>query len=122
MAFQSTKWRVMIDLAKIQDEQKEWELKNFPSATWWQNLIGVQEELGELSHAALKSSQKIRGSEEKHHEDMRDAIGDLLIYLMAFCTKNNISLESAIQDTWNIVKNRDWVEDPITGGNHTHEV
>lgn len=77
-------------LSEIQDALFAWQSHNFPqyfdgrldNATLQKHLQwGVIEELGEFFHARLKMEQGIRGTKEKHEADMRDAIGDMLIYL-----------------------------------------
>jgi NTP pyrophosphatase (non-canonical NTP hydrolase) len=60
-----------------------------------QRLLGALEEVGELSHAVLKMQQNIRGSTEQHLNDMRDALGDICIYLADFCGRSGISMRDA---------------------------
>jgi hypothetical protein len=49
------------DLRKFQQEQKDWSKRNFPTQnTPYRPLLGVMEEVGELSHAHLKAEQGIR--------------------------------------------------------------
>ncbi len=43
-----------------------WIEHNFPGPDMPNSLLGVIEELGELTHAHLKSKQNIRGDQEKH--------------------------------------------------------
>lgn len=104
-----------MNLRIIQLEQKEWALKNFGDKPSWQPLIGVMEELGELCHAYLKREQGIRGTAESHEEEARDAVGDIVIYLLDFCNREHLDLQSVIQDTWAEVKKRNWREDPLNG-------
>ena len=47
-------------------------------------LMGICEESGELCHAQLKLEQNIRGSAEEHEEEMFDAVGDMMIYIMNY--------------------------------------
>lgn len=75
----------MSELSKIQAEVGEWALRNFPKATVHQPLIGVAEECGELCHAHLKAEQGIRGTLEEHLAAKKDAIGDMMIFLMHYC-------------------------------------
>ena len=67
-------------IKQIQQEQKAWVRHNFGDRPSWQPLLGVAEELGELSHAHLKHVQGIRVN-ENHTAKKKDAIGDLVIYL-----------------------------------------
>lgn len=71
----------MIDWEQYIEERTEWVEKNFPPDTPSHSMLGVIEEMGELSHSYLKNIQGIRGDEEKHILDMKDAVGDMTVYL-----------------------------------------
>jgi len=101
-------------LKKVQDEHKIWQVYNFGPPSDVESLVGITEELGELSHAYLKKRQNIRKNED-HEAKMKDAVGDLLIYLIGFCTAKEFDLEEILKDTWDQVKQRDWVKFPING-------
>ena len=104
-----------INLTRIQKQHREWADYNFPGAASWQPLLGVGEELGELDHAFLKLSQGIRGSNEELRAEMKDAVGDLLIYLIDFCSKEEIDLAATLAETWEHVRQRDWQKYPLDG-------
>ncbi len=107
-------------LSEIQAEIKEWSAKNFGSdnpASW--KLLGIVEEVGELSHSELKSLQNIRGSKEVHEEEGKDAVGDILIYLLDFCSRKEWDAGELLNKTWEKVKQRDWKKDPEHGGTTT---
>ena len=103
-----------MNIDQIQEEIYEWQRTNFPTADSTQMLIGIQEELGELSHHHLKELQQIR-MDEDHHEDQIDAIGDILIFMFGYCSKENINLLNALQVTWDKVKQRDYNNHRKTG-------
>lgn len=96
----------MLDLDRIQEEHRIWSDYCFPEAPDYHSLIGATEELGELCHAWLKREQGIRGHE--HDAEARDAIGDVIIYLLHFCTSNGWKMSDIIQETWDVVQKRDW--------------
>lgn len=102
-------------LEKTQLEHSLWAAKNFPNATKEMPLIGIMEELGELSHAHLKRMQGIRGNDFDHEMDARDAVGDILIFLIDYCTKQNWSITEILKETWAEVKTRDWQANPESG-------
>lgn len=102
-------------LSLIQKEVGEWSTKNFGDGPAWHKLLGVAEEVGELCHAYLKREQGIRGSTAKHREEIIDAVGDILIYLLDFCFREGLDAESILQDTWARVSKRDWKVCPETG-------
>lgn len=101
-------------LRKLQEEQKVWSDKNFEPQPSYRMLLGAMEELGELSHAHLKAEQGIRTGED-HIAAKKDALGDIVTYLAAYCNSEGIDFESAVQDTWDRVKQRDWKNNPVTG-------
>lgn len=98
-------WGHQIDI--MQDEIETWAQKNFPSSPSEHHLLVVAEELGELAHAHVKSRQGIR-MEEDHEKDKFDAVGDIVIALMAYCSSEGLSLRKALQKTWQEVKQREW--------------
>jgi NTP pyrophosphatase (non-canonical NTP hydrolase) len=101
---------------ELQHEHAVWLRRNFPDQQSYQPILGIVEELGELSHAHLKMEQGIRGDHESLFAEKVDAVGDIFIYLMSYCNANEINLESAIEDTWARVKKRDWINHPNEGG------
>ena len=89
----------------------QWQIKNFPgNENSWHPLLGLQEELGELSHAYLKRAQGIRVN-EKHDENIKDAVGDIFIYLLDFCRREGISFEHCLDTAMDDVLVRDWEKD-----------
>ena len=104
-----------MNLANIQAEHAEWAKYNFPDAKSYQALLGVVEEVGELSHAHLKADQSIRGTPAEHEAAAKDAVGDILIYLMHYCALRDWSMATILETTWMDVKKRDWKKNPTTG-------
>lgn len=98
-------------LRKLQAESREWQIKNFGKVPAWQPLLIVMEELGELSHAYIKREQGIRMS-ENHEANMKDAVADVVIGIASFCAAEGIDLESEVEKTWALVKQRDWKKNP----------
>lgn len=101
-----------MDLKQLQKEQALWAHKNFSSLTpSWQPLMGIVEEVGELAHAHLKESQKIR-TNENHIENAKDAIGDIIIFIADYCNRRNFDLTEIVEQTWSQVKKRNWKDNP----------
>ena len=98
-----------MEIGKLQEEVMEWARRNFPQAERWEPLVGLQEEIGELSHAFLKKHQNIR-LEEDHDANMVDAVGDIVVYLANFCGRNGIDLNRAVEQVWSEVRQRDWTK------------
>lgn len=97
----------------MQREHREWREANFPAAEAWEALLGLQEEVGELAHAHLKSKWGIRGmTGDALFAAKMDAVGDIFIYLMSYADTNALDLQDCIQTTWDRVLKRDWVADP----------
>jgi hypothetical protein len=67
---------------ELVEERNVWVAHNFPSTDSRETVLGVIEELGELAHSHLKQRQNIRGSAADHVADGKDAVGDLIVYLL----------------------------------------
>jgi len=104
----------MKTIEQIQREQFEWSRRNFGDKPSWQPLMGVVEELGELAHAHLKQHQGIRTNED-HTLNARDAIGDIVIYLMDYCNLHGWDLETITDEVWEKVNKRDWKKNTEDG-------
>ncbi len=104
-----------LTLRQLQEEQRPWVKHNFPGRHPYYPLLGLMEELGELSHAHLKSLQGIRTSED-HDAAKIDAVADIVIFLADYCSGNGIDLQDALNLTWAKVKQRDWRADPEKAG------
>jgi NTP pyrophosphatase (non-canonical NTP hydrolase) len=90
-----------VNLAEFQLEVSEWSNRNFgEDSPSWQRLLG-------LSHSYLKREQGIR-LEEDHNKQIRDAVGDIMVYLSDFCGREGVSLERCVEEAWQEVKQRDW--------------
>lgn len=101
-------------LSEIQTDQILWSEWNFGKHPAWHPLLGIQEEVGELAHAFLKRTQGIRKNQD-HDAAIRDAVGDIVIYLMDFCSCEGIDLQEAVEDALDTVRKRNWKADPTSG-------
>ena len=101
-------------IEEIQQEVAAWVSHNFPNHHSWHPILGMQEELGELSHAYLKRTQGVRTT-ENHDAAIEDAVGDLLIYLLDFCNTQGIDARDVLHRTWLQVRKRDWTIDSAKG-------
>lgn len=99
------------NLPYYQSEIRKWTKHNFPNAQPWEPLLGLQEEVGELAHAYLKRHQGIRKN-ENHDLNIRDAVADIMVYLMNFCNHEGINLQEELFKTWKKVSQRDWQKNP----------
>lgn len=106
-------------LKTIQDEQCEWALSNFGTRDPVEHsdhaLFGIMEELGELAHAHLKSKQGIRGTPEELEIEAKDAVGDVLIFMLDYCTARGWDMQTILEETWQQVSQRDWIKFPKNG-------
>lgn len=120
----------------LQEDQKHWINYNFFGRKSHQPLIGAVEELGELtsiagieynehilelikalgrcSHAHLKSEQGIRVN-EKHLDNIKDAVADIIIFLCDYATAIGFDIHDEVEKTWNEVKKRDFKKFPKNG-------
>lgn len=104
-----------MSLSKIQPEVYQWSRRNFPESTAQDKILGMQEELGELSRAFLKARQGIRGfsfESAETKEAIADAMGDVIIYMLDFASHMGVDLEERVLTTWAKVRQRDWVTYP----------
>lgn len=101
---------------QLQDENAEWQARNFPNSDPYYPLLGIMEEAGELAHHHLKQLQGIRGTDEEHIEGKRDAIGDITVYLSNYCTLNGLDFQSIVEEVWAEVRQRDWQANKMNGG------
>lgn len=92
-------YNLAVELNRLQAETKNWRDRNFPNQSSGDQLLGVIEEVGELSHSYLKGKQSIRGTHEEHYANAKDAVGDIMIYLMGYATKIDVYMSSAIART-----------------------
>lgn len=94
-------------LRKLQNEVAEWAKENFgKDRPAYRRLLGVIEEVGELSHAHLKGEEGIRHTKDEIRLLKKDAIGDIVIFLVDYCIIENFDLENCVSDTWKIVQKR----------------
>ena len=121
-------------LRVLQAEQVSWVKHNFGDRPAWQPLLGLMEEIGELTeatggnqhitelvrvlgrlaHADLKSFQGIRTNED-HDAKAKDAVADIVIFLADYCSARGWDMEDIVQSTWDQVKRRDWKRDRAKG-------
>ncbi len=102
-------------LSQIQHEIKIWSAYNFPDNTEEHPRLGMVEELGELHHAVLKAKQGIRGTAEEHLAAEKDALADLMIYLLDYCNQRGFDAQDILAETWHRVRQRDWRKDNVKG-------
>ena len=102
-------------MEQLQIELHRWRQKNFPGVTATEQLLGMMEELGELTHSLVKQERKIRGEYSFHERQMQDAIADLVIYTMGFCSCRGWDFTKIVETTARKVMSRDWVTYPELG-------
>lgn len=114
-------------LRRLQTSFKIWVSRNFtvPSDTeqdvllkevrMTRPLLGAMEELGELSHAHLKQVQGIRGTAEEHEAAAKDAVGDVVVYLLDYCNQRGWDFAEILDNVAGQVLKRDWVANPGDG-------
>lgn len=104
----------MSRIRDFQDAHRVWVDHNFPGQAPWEPLLGIVEEVGELSHVHLKAQQGIRGMIVDAAEKA-DALGDIFIYMLSYCNASALDLETCIEAAWSEVSRRDWKAFPLNG-------
>lgn len=99
-----------LTFAQLQERIAPWVKRNFGDRPSWQSLLGVQEEVGELSHAHLKEVQRIRGTAEEHQANAKDAVADIVIFLADYCSARDWDMQAIVEATLSEVLKRDWVK------------
>jgi NTP pyrophosphatase (non-canonical NTP hydrolase) len=97
-------------LQKVQTELRPWQEHNFPSRPAWQPVMGLAEEVGELSHAFLKREQRCRLN-ENHDDAIWDALGDILVYACDVANAEGLDLAAVLDEVWLRVSKRDWAKE-----------
>lgn len=94
-----------------------WAKRNFGNQDPSIPLLGVVEELGELSRAFIKNKLKIRGyaDEEVFRTKVKDALCDIIVFMIVFADSINIDLVDSFENEWRNVRTRDWVKYPKNG-------
>lgn len=63
---------------------------------WSKQFVKICEEQGELAAAILKGKR----------EEELDSFGDLLVTIIILALQRNVYLEQALEEAWNVIKNR----------------
>ena len=66
------------------------------------DFFGLVEEVGELARTIICSNQGRKGYDDpaKRLADRKDAVADIMIFLMNFCEREGIDLEETVYETW----------------------
>lgn len=111
-------------MSALQVRLFRWQAHNFNPGGIEHNVLGVNEELGELveallglmsragrlDHAVLKHMQKIRGFENEDHfrRQAADAVADMMIFATQICTTLRLDLGALYDATAEEVMKREW--------------
>lgn len=91
----------------LQQAVVAWTDHNFPDQPAYRPLLGIAEEVGELSHAHLKGEQGVR-TDEDHEANAQDALGDMFVYMCHYAERRGWNLADCIRKAWCEVLERDW--------------
>ena len=91
----------------LQKEVNAWQRKNFPDCQAWELALGVSEEAGEIADYVLKSHRNIR-SDDFPEERLKDAVGDIVVYLFGVCDQHGWLLSQVLTGTVREVLTRTW--------------
>ena len=116
------------EMSALQVRLYRWQKANFRPSGVEQSVLGVGEELGELTeaiiglaacagrlnHATLKNLQGIRGmrDERAFRERAADAIADMMIFATQVCTTLRIDFGALYHTTATEVMKREWKKEP----------
>lgn len=91
-----TEQEIIAQMDEVQRAHTVWQNANFKPQPYHRLLWGMVEEMGELFHSSLKSAQNIRKTPAQHLSDAIDALGDIGIYSIGFCTSLGIPYSEAV--------------------------
>lgn len=86
----------MLTIRQMQNEGRPWVKKNFGNRPAYWPLMGLIEEVGELSHSQLKMEQGIRGTREEHLEAIKDAVADIAIFYSDYASAMGWEMDEVI--------------------------
>jgi len=107
------------DVKQAQAEIGAWSREQFGDQDSVNPLIGAQEELGEVAQITLKRRQGIR-EDEFTNEDLEIEVADVIIYLMDFCERNDVSMSNGLEQAQRKVLGRDF-DSNITNTSNTQD-
>lgn len=88
----------MTDLDELQARLFDWQKTKYPMSNVWTDIAGIAEEFGELASTQIDI---MVGREPDNFEDndaaMKDAIGDIMVYLGQLASKHGLSLEECYE-------------------------
>jgi NTP pyrophosphatase (non-canonical NTP hydrolase) len=105
----------------LQSRLRAWRQHNFPTSDGPTkipgaiHLLGVAEEAGELAKAHIKQEQGIRGTPEEWEKKAQDSVGDIVIYLMQYCSDRGWNFQDLVTIVATEVLTRDWIKFPFNG-------
>ena len=104
-----------VDLDQLQREVGDWSFQQFGvDQPDLYPLLGVSEEYGELVHSVLKIQQGIRlDDEDVGKEAEKDAVGDMIVYLLDFCERRGLDASECVEKAWGEVSKREWDSDVV---------
>ena len=103
------------DLASYQELMEGWRRHNFPDEDASRKLNLLMEEVGELARAFCKSEAKIKGTPEYWRSQEEDAVGDVILTLLAYCCLRGLDAQACLDAAWQEIRARDYQKYPETG-------
>lgn len=80
-------------LKQLQEEQKPWVLHNFGEGQPYQPLLGLVEEIGELSGAVDQMEGCINDTDwSDASEETKDAIADIVVYMCDYASRIGVDM------------------------------
>lgn len=82
----------------LQERLFDWQKRTYPMSNVWTDIAGIAEEFGELASTQINIfvGRETEGFED-NEEAMKDAIGDMMVYLGQLAAKHGLSLEECYE-------------------------
>lgn len=100
----------MCEINTVQAQFKEWSQKNFGPLPDTFHITKLTEEVGEAAHAVVRLYHQSQGKKvnPKSEDNLKDALGDIMIILMNLANNHGWSLATIFRETANEVLARDY--------------
>lgn len=88
----------MTDIDERQAELYEWQTETYPESDVWTDISGIAEEFGELAGTQIDIHVgRATDGFDSQEDALKDAIGDLMVYLGQYAAKHDLSLHECYE-------------------------
>lgn len=93
-----------VDLHDLTRYVAEWHHANYPTADVRDVALKLAEEAGEVCRAVVELDHP--SLHRRHHAQLADELGDVIIVCAALAERANIDLDGAVHRRWAVIRER----------------